>query len=299
VAAHPTLPVVYATSRTDKLLHLFAVGSDGTLSPMTPPTLDLAANDAANLGFSALPLQVVPSQEGDLLFVLEGSNGGGPVVTFALNGDGTVGPYKDWEAGTPLTYTLSVPRRDPQTHVLRVYTASPYENSLFHNEIRSFDVSQAGVLTWLGIADVLTTAMAAAPSGDFVYAPEIYDPGSGTTTGVLALPKTDAYPYLDAYQTPPVELTGAIATSIVVDAAGSHMYLSSADGLAIRQFDVAGATVTAKSPATVTAPPVVSLTLSRDGKFLFAVRSDAQGTAPSGIVAVYAVDAATGALTKK
>jgi hypothetical protein len=132
-----------------------------------------------------------------------------------------------------------------------------------------------------------------------VYAPEIYDPGSGTTTGVLALPKTDAYPYLDAYQTPPVELTGAIATSIVVDAAGSHMYLSSADGLAIRQFDVAGATVTAKSPATVTAPPVVSLTLSRDGKFLFAVRSDAQGTAPSGIVAVYAVDAATGALTKK
>jgi 6-phosphogluconolactonase (cycloisomerase 2 family) len=266
-------------------LSQFVVGTNGTLSPLNPPTVATGPN----------PYSLTTDANSRFVYVANFNHGAvGSVSQFAIGADGSLTPL-----GTPIIAAGNGPNgiaanpAAPFVYVVNYYSFDVYE----------YSIGAGGLLTAMGTVPAAANGNAASialnPAGTYAYVANYTETGAlgsvsqysvGTVTPGVLVPLSPA--------TVP---TGSQPNDIVVDPSGRFVYVANsntnASGNSISQYTIGtNGQLTPMSPPTVpTGTEPWSITI--DAKGLNAYVPNRNNKAPPGTVSHYTIDPTTGALT--
>ena len=274
IVAHPSAPFVYVGGYGPDGLAQYAIGLDGQLAPLSPPTAAMPGDAPV------ADLAIDPS--GTWLYAMGTVFNGSPLACFRIEADGTL-TYTGADYAAPFaTATCVAPDG------LHAWTATIYEGSLLHPEIRCFRNDGAGNIAWTsgsyGTYDGYL-ALATSPGGSAVYAARSAPNGDGSIKGYQV--GLDGELTLIGTELP----AGHNPTAIAITADGKWLYVANQDGFSITQYAILpDDTLAALSPSAVLASHPSALRITPDGKFLLATDFLGTGTAAN-LVQAFAIGA--------
>jgi 6-phosphogluconolactonase (cycloisomerase 2 family) len=293
-AVDPTGKFLYVADNLSRTVSQFKINADGTLSPLSPPTVSVALPPSSILAN--------PAPGSHTLYVGATDNTNGAIYQFNINPDGTL-----------TMLTPATPASTSQPLELLIDPAGKFLFAIDHNEgIRQFTINANGTLTQNG-PDVTTGQLFAAAittDGKYLYTSggprqyRINPDGTLSLIGVLSLSSgteegmctNPAGPYLYVTFSPRAGGGGGIdvytinangtltknglsvpfsqfAFQCAVTPDGKYLYvvaLNTPDNVVAQYAINANGTITPLSPPTVPAGSfTTSVTVSPDGKYLY------------------------------
>jgi 6-phosphogluconolactonase (cycloisomerase 2 family) len=267
-------------------LSQYVVGTNGTLSPLNPPTVATGPN----------PYSLTTDPTSQFVYVANFHNGAtGSVSQFAIGADGSL---------TPLSTPTIAAGHGPNGIAANPAAPYVYVVNYYDNNISQYQIMAGGLLSAMGTVPAALNGNAASialnPAGTYAYVANYTETGSvgsvsqysvGTVTPGALLPLSPA--------TVP---TGSQPNDIVVDPSGRFAYVvnsnTNASGNSISQYTIGAndGLLTPMSPPTVpTGTEPWSITIDAAGSNAYVPnRNNKQ---PPGTVSHYTIDPTTGVLT--
>jgi 6-phosphogluconolactonase (cycloisomerase 2 family) len=263
-------------------LSQYIIGTNGTLSPLIPPTVATGVN----------PYSLTTDRSHQFVYVanFDHSSATGSVSQFAIGADGSLTPLNPAtiNAGNGPNGIAANPAA-PFVYVVNYYSFDVYE----------YSIGVGGLLTALGIVPAAPNGNAASivlnPAGTYAYVANFTE--SGGLGSVSQYSVGAVTPGALVPLSPPTVPTGSQPNDIVVDPSGRFVYVANANGNSISQYTI-GATgqLTPMSPPTVpTGTEPWSITIDAAGRNAYVPNRNNQQ--PPGTVWHYTIDQTTGALT--
>ena len=258
IVVHPSGKWAYVSIMQRGKVNQYAIGADGTLSPMNPPSVAAGGYpDTIALDPSGKHAYVSDGRENVVYqYMVDQASGAlSPMTPATVPAGGSSGQENAWFVGVDPTGRFA------------------YVTNYFDGTVSQYAVNQtSGALSPMTPATVKTggtdaEAIAFDPAGKFAYVTIV---GSTAATAVAQFTIDQAIGTLSPMSPTTVGAGGAGAAFITVDASGKHAYATSGDtgwgSTTVAQYDVGpDGALTLMSPATVTtgASPWGIVTVSR------------------------------------
>ena len=244
IVVHPSGKWAYVSLMQRGKVNQYAIGADGTLSPMDPPSVP-----AGNY-----PNTVALDPSGKHAYVADGREN----VVYQYTVDQASGALAPM---TPATVPAGGSSGQENAWFVKVDPTGrfAYVTNYFNGTVSQYTINQAsGALTPMTPATVKTggtdaEVIAFDPAGKFAYVTIV---GKTAATAVAEFTIDQANGTLSPMSQPTVGAGGAGAAFITVDAAGKHAYAASGDtgwgSTTVAQYDIGpDGALTLMSPATV------------------------------------------------
>jgi 6-phosphogluconolactonase (cycloisomerase 2 family) len=270
IAAHPSAPYVYAANWGDNTISQYRVNTNGTLSPLSPARVTLPGAGGAEC------LAMDPG--GSFLFVTSGTAFVTTATSFRINADGTLTQVWTDVIGGQAVAIKTVPTASG-TFVYMLQRLSP--------SIAAFRVNTDGSLTGVGgfNSQPEMWALDARPAGNLLYVAHGQF-GQSVSPGVYVLRIETAG---NLTQIANITMAGQPFT-VGVDPSGNFAYIGDQGQSTISQFRInQDGTLTPLAPATVSAAFPSSITISKNGQFLYATNRAGSGP-PTSIVSQFRIN---------
>jgi 6-phosphogluconolactonase (cycloisomerase 2 family) len=265
-------------------LSQYIIGTNGTLSPLNPPTVATGTN----------PYSLTTDRSHQFVYVanFDHSSATGSVSQFSIGADGSLTPLNPAtiNAGNGPNGIAANPAA-PFVYVVNYYSFDVYE----------YSIGVGGLLTALGIVPAAPNGNAASialnPAGTYAYVANYTQAGSVGSVSQYSVGAVAPGALLPL--SPATVPTGSQPNDIVVDPSGRFVYVANSDinASSISQYTIgANGLLTPMSPATVpTGTEPWSITIDAKGQNAYVPNRN--NKLPPGTVSHYTIDQTTGALT--